>query len=203
MNATEEGCELFVTILEAKNLVGSETTDGMDTFVRIYLVPDERPNFGPLQTKVSLNPLLNVVQIDHLILNPQIFKNSKCPSYQETFSFWIDKSSNKPVKRSLWFHLYHTSSRAHTLIGETEMKLTETSRPITLWLQLTDSRHNHYSWGELMFSLSYLPTAERLTVVVVKARNLKLPSSDKASASPQELQNVFVKVSAASTLNKK
>ncbi|KAK9708302.1 C2 domain [Popillia japonica] len=27
--------------------------------------------------------------------------------------------------------------------------------------------------GELMFSLSYLPTAERLTVVVVKARKLK------------------------------
>lgn len=28
-------------------------------------------------------------------------------------------------------------------------------------------------FGELMFSLSYLPTAERLTAVVVKARNLK------------------------------
>lgn len=27
--------------------------------------------------------------------------------------------------------------------------------------------------GEVMFSLSYLPTAERLTVVLVKARNLK------------------------------
>ena len=30
-------------------------------------------------------------------------------------------------------------------------------------------------WGELMLSLSYLPTAERLTVVVVKARNLVFP----------------------------
>ncbi len=27
--------------------------------------------------------------------------------------------------------------------------------------------------GDIMFSLSYLPTAERLTVVVVKMRNLK------------------------------
>ena len=27
--------------------------------------------------------------------------------------------------------------------------------------------------GDVMFSLSYLPTAERLTVVMVKARNLK------------------------------
>ena len=27
--------------------------------------------------------------------------------------------------------------------------------------------------GDMMFSLSYLPTAERLTVVVVKARNIR------------------------------
>lgn len=40
-----------------------------------------------------------------------------------------------------------------------------------------------------MFSLSYLPTAERLTVVVVKARNLKMSETQHPS-----LQNVFVKV---------
>lgn len=28
-------------------------------------------------------------------------------------------------------------------------------------------------FGEVMFSLSYLPTAERLTLVIVKARNLR------------------------------
>lgn len=28
-------------------------------------------------------------------------------------------------------------------------------------------------YGDIMFSLSYLPTAERLTIVIVKARNLK------------------------------
>jgi hypothetical protein len=39
-----------------------------------------------------------------------------------------------------------------------------------------------------MFSLSYLPTAERLTVVIVKARNLKFPQ-DRESGDP------FVKVS--------
>lgn len=29
-------------------------------------------------------------------------------------------------------------------------------------------------YGDIMFSLSYLPTAERLTIVIVKARNLKM-----------------------------
>jgi len=55
---------------------------------------------------------------------------------------------------------------------------------------------------ELMFSLSYLPTAERLTIVVVKARNLKLePDAEteqqRQTQSPNAgaLQHVFVKVS--------
>lgn len=69
------------------------------------------------------------------------------------------------------------------ILGETEFEIGDVRRPITTWLTLSDSRHNNSPFGELMFSLSYLPTAERLTVVVVKARNLKLPT-----------QNVFVKV---------
>jgi len=54
-----------------------------------------------------------------------------------------------------------------------------------------------------MFSLSYLPTAERLTIVVVKARNLKLEQDGESeqqrqttqSPSAGALQHVFVKVS--------
>ena len=47
------------------------------------------------------------------------------------------------------------------------------------------SKQQSAEYGELMFSLSYLPTAERLTVVVVKARKLKFEG---------ELGDVFVKV---------
>lgn len=71
------------------------------------------------------------------------------------------------------------------------MQIGNVTRPITTWLSLSDSKHNNSIWGELMFSISYLPTAERLTVVVVKARNLKLPDNSDTNCS---LQNVFVKV---------
>ena len=37
-------------------------------------------------------------------------------------------------------------------------------------------------FGDVMFSLSYLPTAERLTVVMVKARSLKW-CNDKTAGS--------------------
>ncbi|CRL04780.1 CLUMA_CG017836, isoform A [Clunio marinus] len=170
--ATEEGCELLCTILEAKDLIipADADPDHVDTFVRVYLVPDEAE---AMQTK--------------------IFKSSRHPSYQELFAFFITKQN---IKRSLWFHLYHTNVQCTTLIGETEMKLTEIRKPLTTWLQLSDSRNNCTSWGDLMFSLSYLPTAERLTVVVVKARNLR-PEIDEHEGRRDvktDIQNVFVKV---------
>lgn len=79
----------------------------------------------------------------------------------------------------------------YLIIGETELQIGDVRRPITTWLALSDSQHNKSVWGELMFSLSYLPTAERLTVVVVKARNLNIDEIQSAGAS----QSVFVKVS--------
>lgn len=83
--------------------------------------------------------------------------------------------------------------------GETEFQIGDVRRPITTWLTLSDSKHNNSPYGELMFSLSYLPTAERLTVVVVKARNLKLNEDDPNNSQ----QNIFVKVKKLFVLSKK
>lgn len=49
---SDEGIELVVTVMEAKELLAPPNVDVIDTFVRIYLVPDET---GALQTKVTLN----------------------------------------------------------------------------------------------------------------------------------------------------
>ncbi|XP_018796620.1 PREDICTED: uncharacterized protein LOC108973671 [Bactrocera latifrons] len=165
----DEGMELSVMVLEAKGLICPFNVESLDTFVRIYLVPDEA---AAMQTKV--------------------FKDSVTPSYNETFNFWLKKQQGR---HSLWFHLYH-SGDAHTLIGEAEMEIGEMPRPVTTWIPLTDSRKCNAQWGELMFSLSYLPTAERLTIVVVKARNLKTEIKEGGSKvmTPQQVQSVFVKV---------
>ncbi|XP_053950701.1 uncharacterized protein LOC128858446 [Anastrepha ludens] len=165
---TDEGMELTVMVLEAKGLICPFNVESLDTFVRVYLVPDEAV---AMQTKV--------------------FKDSVTPSYNESFNFWLKKQQ---CRHSLWFHLYHNGD-AHTLIGEAEMEIGEMPRHVTTWIPLTDSRKCNAQWGELMFSLSYLPTAERLTVVVVKARNLKMEIKEVGkTATPQQVQNVFVKV---------
>lgn len=60
------------------------------------------------------------------------------------------------------------------LLGEASLKLGPSVRPpATTWLPLVSPALPVPHLGELMFSLSYLPTAERLTLVVVKARNLR------------------------------
>ncbi|EDW86248.1 uncharacterized protein Dwil_GK17047 [Drosophila willistoni] len=167
-NLTNHGLELIVSVLEAKGLICPFSVDSLDTFVRIYLVPDHP---GAMQTKVV--------------------NASLTPAYNESFNFWLHK---KQMRHSLWFHLYHNGP-AHTLIGEAEMEIGEIPKPITTWIPLSDSRKCNARWGELMFSLSYLPTAERLTIVVVKGRNLKMElDTDSDSDDTRLVQHIFVKV---------
>lgn len=49
---TEEGIELVLTVMEAKELIGPSDTEQFDTFVRIYMIP-EREETPAQQTKVS------------------------------------------------------------------------------------------------------------------------------------------------------
>ncbi|KAJ8314457.1 hypothetical protein KUTeg_006607 [Tegillarca granosa] len=77
----------------------------------------------------------------------------------------------------------------HKVIGESEIRLGDVDlrMPIKMWLNLRDIDEKPTEYGDIMFSLSYLPTAERLTIVVAKARNLKW-TENKDSGDP------FVKV---------
>lgn len=49
---TEDGIELVLTVMEAKELIGPPDTEQFDTFARIYMIP-EREETPPQQTKVS------------------------------------------------------------------------------------------------------------------------------------------------------
>lgn len=66
---TDEGIELVITLMEAKDLIGPSNADEFDTFVRIYMVPDDQ---APLQTKVSAQTA------------PFHFMNKMCRHCQQT-----------------------------------------------------------------------------------------------------------------------
>lgn len=49
---------------------------------------------------------------------------------------------------------------------------------LEIWGEISRQKRPPEELQELMISLSYLPSAERLTVVVLKARNLLTPGQD-------------------------
>ncbi|XP_072376409.1 synaptotagmin-12-like isoform X1 [Diabrotica undecimpunctata] len=143
--------DLVVNVLEAKELRGIvKKDDNLDTYVRVTLLPDKE---ATIQTKV--------------------YRSSGSPSYKERFLFSMNPREQS--QRILSFHVYSTDFLSHTLVGDGEIRLSDVSlrQPVTTWVTLTDTGQKGTECGELLFSLSYLPTAERLTVVVVKTRNLK------------------------------
>ncbi|KAG8279041.1 Synaptotagmin-12 [Homalodisca vitripennis] len=149
-----ESADLMVNVLEAKDLCSSDVNHPahmpLDTYVRVYLLPDKSTN---MQTRV--------------------YRKSNSPSYKERFLFALEPTEYQ--RRSLSFYVYATDRTSSSLLGEAELRLCDVNarQPVTTWLTLTDTGQTNTELGEVMFSLSYLPTAERLTVVLVKARNLK------------------------------
>ena len=61
---------------------------------------------------------------------------------------------------------------------------------IFLALRFVLSQQDNVDLGELMFSLCYLPTAGRLTITIIKARNLKAMDITGASGGTCLYNNV-------------
>ncbi|KAK8382632.1 hypothetical protein O3P69_015450 [Scylla paramamosain] len=156
--------DLEVVVVEGRELVGPDPHAAVDSYVRVFLLPDKSTN---MQTRVC--------------------RRTNNPTYRERFLFALEEE--ELPQRCLAFYMYASDKFTNTLIGEAQLRLTdlELSTPLSTQLTLTDTGQRGVGYGEIMFSLSYLPTAERLTVVVVKARSLQW-TGDKTTADP------FVKV---------
>lgn len=105
-----------MSVLEAKDLIGPNKEEPMDTYIRVYLLPDKSTN---LQTR--------------------LYRHSNSPSYKERFLFSLNP--REASQRTLCFHVYCTDRLAQTLIGEAELRLAEISlrQPVTTWVTLTDT----------------------------------------------------------------
>ncbi|KAK3576052.1 hypothetical protein CHS0354_036331 [Potamilus streckersoni] len=153
-----EVSELVIGIIQARDLTPNQYTGTLDTYVRGILLPDTDAKF---QTK-------NV-------------KNSTDPVFKERFLFTMDQEELE--NRTLQLQMFSLDKyQRHKVIGEGEVRLGDVDMklPIKMWLNLRDIDEKPTEYGDILFSLSYLPTAERLTIVIVKARNLKWTESKDA-----------------------
>uniref|UniRef100_A0A8U8B6E8 Synaptotagmin-12 n=1 Tax=Geospiza parvula TaxID=87175 RepID=A0A8U8B6E8_GEOPR len=179
---------LHVTLLQGKDLLEKEDARFESCFMRISLLPAEQ-----------------IVGIS------RIQRSSYSVAFDERFSVPLDPAALE--ENSLRFSVFGVDEDERSVsTGVAELKLSDlelATRPFNAWLYLQDTNKVSQqrpqpgsgtclcpdcgvpqavdTVGEILLSLSYLPTAERLTVVVVKAKNL-VWSNGKVTADP------FVKV---------
>ncbi|XP_039408776.1 synaptotagmin-12 [Corvus cornix cornix] len=157
---------LHVTLLQGKDLLEKEDTRFESCFMRISLLPAEQ-----------------IVGIS------RIQRSAYSVAFDERFSVPLDPAALE--ENSLRFSVFGIDEDERSVsTGVAELKLSDldlATRPFNAWLYLQDTNKAVDTVGEILLSLSYLPTAERLTVVVVKAKNL-VWSNAKVTADP------FVKV---------
>ncbi|XP_037615924.1 synaptotagmin-10 isoform X1 [Sebastes umbrosus] len=144
---------LVVRILKALELPAKDFTGTSDPYVKIYLLPERKKKFQTRVHRKNLNPM-----------------------FDETFCFPVvyDEICNRKLHFSVYDFDRFTS---HDMIGEVVVdnlfELSDLSREAVVWKDIHAATTESVDLGEIMYSLCYLPTAGRMTLTVIKCRNLK------------------------------
>lgn len=109
------------------------------------------------------------------------------PVFDEDFVF--EEQPTIIGRRTIEILLYDFDSYSrHFCIGGTQIDLgqLDLTHKIDMWQLLgsCSEQDAKVELGDIMVSMSYLPSAERLTVVLVKARNLKVVDMSRNSSDP-------------------
>ncbi|XP_028822675.1 synaptotagmin-6-like, partial [Denticeps clupeoides] len=144
---------LLVNILKAYDLPAKDLCGSSDPYVKIYLLPDRKQKFQTRIHRKTLNP-----------------------TFDESFQFPVAYSDLHLRKLHLTVFDFDRFSR-HDMIGEVILEnlfeSSDLSQETSIWRDIQYATTESVDLGEIMFSMCYLPTAGRLTLTVIKCRNLK------------------------------
>ncbi|XP_043463969.1 synaptotagmin-5 [Leptopilina heterotoma] len=158
---------LNVKLIEARDLRARDLSETADPYAKIRLLPDKN----------------NVWQT-------RIHRRTLNPVFDEDFVFEVPPHCSLAERTlEILFYDFDAFSR-HRGIGY--MKLALTNLELNLTPKTVTKSVLRYGaegfrappLGELMVSLSYQPSCEKLTVIVIKARNLPLPDDTAANFEP-------------------
>lgn len=149
-------CDFFIT---AHNLTGSDQGGFNDPYVKLYLTPD----------------------VDNRKRQTSIHRNNANPLFDQHFKFPVSHDDLQNKTLILQVFDYDRFSR-NDVIGEVQMGMSEydVTSDIEVWGEIMKNKKPPEEIQEVLLSLSYLPSAERLTVVLLKARNLFLPQEKES-----------------------
>jgi len=147
--------ELKVEVIQAQELPAMDMSGTSDPYVKVYVLPDKKKKFETKVYRKTLNPIFN-----------------------ETFIF-----KNLPYGeiggKTLVFSVYDFDRFSrHDQIGEVQIPLSSVDlgkviREIRDISPPPGDKEAENKLGDICFSLRYVPTAGKLTVTILEAKNLK------------------------------
>uniref|UniRef100_A0AAR5PYY0 C2 domain-containing protein n=2 Tax=Dendroctonus ponderosae TaxID=77166 RepID=A0AAR5PYY0_DENPD len=146
---------LSVTVIQAEDLPALDMGGTSDPYVKVYLLPDKKKKFETKVHRKTLNPVFN-----------------------ETFVFKAMPYA-EAMNKTLVFAIFDFDRFSkHDQIGEVKVPLCQIDLAQTIeeWRELQSVEGEggqDNKLGDICFSLRYVPTAGKLTVVILEAKNLK------------------------------
>ncbi|CAJ0606377.1 unnamed protein product [Cylicocyclus nassatus] len=146
--------QLTVTVIQAEDLPGMDMSGTSDPYVKLYLLPEKKKKVETKVHRKTLNPVFN-----------------------ETFIFKV--AFNEITSKTLVFAIFDFDRFSkHDQIGQVLIPLgkIDLGQVIEKWEDIApppDDKEAEKALGDICFSLRYVPTAGKLTVVILEAKNLK------------------------------
>ncbi|XP_037025235.1 synaptotagmin 1-like isoform X2 [Bradysia coprophila] len=143
---------LAVTVHQAEDLPALDMGGTSDPYVKVYLLPDKKKKFETKVHRKTLSPVFN---------EQFVFKSLP---YADA------------MNKTLVFAIFDFDRFSkHDQIGEVKVPLCQVDLAQTIeeWRELQSVEGEGGQLGDICFSLRYVPTAGKLTVVILEAKNLK------------------------------
>ncbi|KAM6973318.1 synaptotagmin VIII [Aplochiton taeniatus] len=144
--------ELIVGIKQAAELKALDLGGTSDPYVKVYIWP------GKVKTWET-----------------KVFRNTLNPVFNEQLTFQISRADLKESTVVMQIFDFNRFTK-HEMIGELRLQLSSVdwNHVIEEWQDLSEPpKFEDENLGEICFSLRYIPTAGKLTVVVLEAKDLK------------------------------
>ncbi|XP_036431752.1 synaptotagmin VIII isoform X2 [Colossoma macropomum] len=144
--------EMTVGIKEAAELKAMDHGGTSDPYVKVYILPYKSKTFETKVFRKTLNPVFN-----------------------EHFKYQMSQKELSESTLVMQVYDFNRFSK-HDVIGELRLELSavDWNHVIEEWKDLSEpSKNEQEHLGEICFSLRYVPTASKLTVVILEAKNLK------------------------------
>ncbi|KAK3526573.1 hypothetical protein QTP70_030716 [Hemibagrus guttatus] len=164
--------EMTVGVKEAAELMAMDSSGTSDPYVKVYIHPNKSKTF---ETKV--------------------FRKTLSPVFNEQFKYQISQKDLSESTLVIQVYDFNRFSK-HDVIGELRLELSavDWNHVIEEWRDLNaPSKHEQEHLGEICFSLRYVPTASKLTVVILEAKNLKQMDTGGSSDPYVKIQLVLNK----------